>query len=215
MKIALIDDHKLFSESIRKLLKEQAFISEVKVYSSGEDFFDNLPVRVPDVIITDLLMPGTINGMRLIELCKETFAVMPKIIVLSSITDVQTIKQAIRNGAKGFLTKNIPVEELYEAINEVHDVKQYIAKGLRETLINAVFTEEQIIFHLSPREKEVLHYVCSGLTIKEIAYNLKLSVHTVQYYHKTVLSKLKLKRTSDLIVFAMQHGLYIPDIDKK
>jgi DNA-binding NarL/FixJ family response regulator len=99
-----------------------------------------------------------------------------------------------------------------EAIQSVLDGQQYIAKNLRDSLLNTVFTEDQVVYHLSPREKEVLRRVCSGCTIKEIAYDLKLSVHTVQYYHRSVLSKLKLKKTSDLIVFAMQNGMYIPSV---
>ena len=93
---------------------------------------------------------------------------------------------------------------------QVNAGKQYIGKGIRDTLINSVFTDEQVVLHLSPREKEVLQKVCSGRTIKEIAYDLKLSAHTVQYYHRSVMEKLKVKRTTDLIVYAMQHGLYIP-----
>ncbi len=215
MTITLIDDHKILSESIRKILIEQPSITEVIVYNSADEFVEKLPLKAPQLIITDLLMPGNTNGMKLIEICKENYTPIPNIITLTSITDIQTIKQVIRLGGKGYLSKSVSIEELLEAIQEVMSGNQYICKSLRDSLIKTVFVEEQIIFHLSPREKEVLHYVCSGLTIKEIAYNLKLSKHTVQYYHKCVLSKLKLNRTSDLIVFAMQNGLYIPEIDKK
>lgn len=215
MRIAHIEDHKLLSESVKKILEEKLSFAEIQLYETADIFFERLPIKSPDIIITDLLMPGMIDGLKLIELCQHKFEVKPKIIVLSSITDVQTIKQAIRNGAKGYLSKNIPSDELIIAIQEVFNDNQYISAGLRDSLLHTMFVEEQIIFHLSPREKEVLNYVCSGLTIKEIAYNLKLSTHTVQYYHKNVLTKLKLKRTSDLIVFAMQHGLFIPNFDKK
>lgn len=213
MTLAIIDDHLIFAESLKKILSDFPEINNVEIYECADAFIEKIPVYPPDIIITDLVMPGTNNGMRLIEFCIQQYAPKPKIIVLSSISDVQTIKKAIRIGASGFLSKNINTEELITAITEICENKQYISKDLRETLLNTLFTEEQIIYHLSPREKEVLQNVCKGLTIKEIAYNLKLSTHTVQYYHKNVLNKLKLKRTSDLIVFAMKHGLYIPDID--
>ena len=211
MIIALVDDHPVLTESIRNLLLLQPGVGQVKTYNSASLFLAEKMITPPDIIITDLMMPG-VNGMKLIEDCKAEFKDKVKIIVLSSITDVQTIKQAIRVGANGFISKASAIDELIEAIHTVNEGKQYIATKLRESMLNSMFTEEQVVYHLSPREKDVLHKVCSGLTIKEIAYELKLSTHTVQYYHRCVLSKLKVKRTSDLIVFAMQHGLYIPNV---
>ena len=211
MKITIIDDHKLFSESLKNLLLSQDATHEVDFYFNAELFLDNLPLELPDIIITDIVMPGKFNGLQLIEKCRELFSDKIKYIILSSVYDVQTIKKAIRLGAKAFLSKNILIEELNEAILMVNSVGHYVSKDLRDSIINTVFTEEQVIYHLSPREKEVMHYVCSGMTIKEIAFKLKLSKHTVQYYHNCVLSKLQLNRTSDLIVFAIKNGLYTPD----
>lgn len=213
MKISIIDDHQIITESLKKLLLQSTEINEVDTYPNADTFLNFITAEsLPDVIITDLLMPGT-NGMELVEKIRETFkGAKVKMIILSSITDVQTIKQSLRTGADGFLSKNTSLDELMEAIFTVRDGKNYIGENLRKNLLDAVFTEEQVVYHLSPREKEVLHKVCSGFTIKEIAYDMNLSVHTVQYYHRNVMAKLKVKRTSDLIVFAMQSGLYIPDI---
>jgi DNA-binding NarL/FixJ family response regulator len=135
-----------------------------------------------------------------------------KVIILSTVADVQTIKHTIRRGANSFLSKSTTFQEFKESILQVSAGKQYIGRSIRDNLINSVFTDEQVVLHLSPREKEVLQKVCSGRTIKEIAYELKLSAHTVQYYHRSVMDKLKVKRTTDLIVYAMQHGLYIPEM---
>lgn len=213
MKISIIDDHQIITESLKKLLLRNAAIREVDTYPDADVFLNAATASsLPDVIITDLLMPGT-SGLELIEKIKAAYSESKvKMIVLSSITDVQTIKQSLRTGADGFLSKNTSIDELMEAILTVREGKNYIGENLRKSLLDAVFTEEQIVYHLSPREKEVLHRVCSGFTIKEIAYDMNLSVHTVQYYHRNVMTKLKVKRTSDLIVFAMQSGLYIPDI---
>ncbi|XZF14832.1 response regulator transcription factor [Chitinophagaceae bacterium MMS25-I14] len=214
MNIALIDDHMLLTEAIRNLLLREPGITEVRTYNSGAKFLEENRLPLPDVIVTDLMMPD-INGMKLLDIFRDMYKGAVKVIILSSITDVQIIRQAVRNGASGFLSKAVPAEELIAAIYEVMEGKQYIGKNLKDSLLSSVFTEEQVVYHLSPREKDVLHKVCSGCTIKEIAYDLNLSVHTVQYYHRSVMNKLKVKRTSDLIVFAMQHGLYIPDVDKK
>jgi len=214
MVIALVDDHPLLAEALKSILLLQPNVGQVKIYNSAAVFLAEKAVSLPDIVITDLMMPET-NGLKLVETCRSLYKDKIKLIVLSSITDVQTIKQVIRAGANGFLSKGSNMEELMEAIYTVNEGKQYIAKNLREVMLNTMFTEEQVIYHLSPREKDVLQKVCSGLTIKEIAYDLKLSTHTVQYYHRCILTKFKVKRTSDLIVFAMQNGLYLPDINQK
>jgi two-component system invasion response regulator UvrY len=85
---------------------------------------------------------------------------------------------------------------------------QFISPALEKSLIKSIFTEDQHVFHLSPREKEVLSLVCSGRTIKEMAYDMALSAHTVQTYQKKIMKKFKVNRTADLIVFAIQNGLY-------
>jgi len=211
MNIALVDDHLLLTEALRNLLLRMTEVENVVTFNGAEAFLENDLSKAPDILIMDLMMNG-ISGLQLLDICRSTYPKDMKIVVLSSLTDVQTIKHAIRKGANGFLSKSTPLEELKDAILQIIAGKQYIGKTVRESLVNSVFTEEQIVFHLSPREKEVLQRVCSGRTIKEIAYDLKLSAHTVQYYHRSVMDKLKVKRTTDLIVYAMQNGLYVPDV---
>ncbi len=209
MDIVLIDDHLLFTQSLKNLLFQHGY-HFVTIYESIDSFSSKNGIKIPDVIIMDLSIPGT-NGMQFLETYGKK--IESKIIVLSVQSDVQTIKQALRNGANGFISKSSTIEELVEAIQQVNKGNQYIEKSLRENLLDNMFTEESIIYHLSPREKDVLNKICSGNTIKEIAYELNLSPHTVQYYYRNVMNKLKLKRSAELIVFAIKHGLYSPKID--
>ena len=133
-----------------------------------------------------------------------------KVILLSSITEAQTIRYALRNGASGYLSKDSSIEELADALLTVHNGEAYIGENLRNILIRNSLTEDRFVYSLSPREKEVLIMVCSGKTIKETAYDMDLSVHTVQTYYKTILKKFNVNRTADLIVFAIKNGLYNP-----
>jgi len=133
-----------------------------------------------------------------------------KIIMLSSITEVQAIRHTMRIGASGFLAKDTSGDELADALLTVYNGEPYIGESLRKSLIKNSFAEEQFVFALSPREKEVLELVCSGKTIKESAYEMQLSVNTVQTYYKAIMKKFNLNRTADLIVFAIQNGLYNP-----
>lgn len=207
MNIALIDDHRMLTDSLKSILTADASIQEIKTFISAEAFLS--AGWHPHIVITDILMPG-ISGIDLLEKLKDVQYLQCKTIILSAITDVQTIRQAIRAGAAGYLSKNTSIEELAEGIEAVKNGEQYISARLRNSLLNSVFTEEQVIFHLSPREKDVLELICSGHTVKEAAYKLHLSVHTVHSYQKTIMKKFKVNRTADLIVFAIQKGLYSP-----
>jgi DNA-binding NarL/FixJ family response regulator len=211
MDIVLVDEQQLLTDSLQNLLLLMPEVDEVETYMDGKEFLTHRSSTPPDILVMDLMMNG-LTGLDLLDVCRARFSKDMKVIILSSVADIQTIKHTMRRGANSFLSKSATFQEFRECILQVRAGKQYIGKAIRDNLINSVFTEEQIVLHLSPREKEVLQKVCSGRTIKEIAYDLKLSAHTVQYYHRSVMDKLKVKRTTDLIVYAMQHGLYIPEL---
>lgn len=204
--IALIDDHQLLVESLSNLLSKYEFVEEIKTYSSVKDFFAD--EAEPDIIISDILMPE-ISGIELLTLLKKQQK-KTKVIMLSSITEVQTIRHAMRTGATGFLSKDTSADELADAVLTVFHGEPYIGESLRSSLIRNTFVEDRFVYNLSPREKEVLKLVCSGKTIKESAYEMNLSVNTVQTYYKAIMKKFNLNRTADLIVFAIQNGLYNP-----
>lgn len=210
MTIALIDDHELIAKAITYMLQNDPGITEVKTFNAVPLFLESLDGSwEPDVIITDLLLPG-MGGMELMEKIRK----MPefsstKIIVLSSITDAHTIRHTFKIGANGYLSKDSSLEELTDAIQAVTEGKQYISKKLASSQTDLIFSEKPIRIHLTPREKDVLDLICSGLTSKEIAARLGLSVYTVQGYHKNIMKRFRVNRTADLIVFAIQKGLYI------
>lgn len=204
--IALVDDHQLLSESLASLLNRYEFVKSVSTYKSPEEFISS--DTEPDIILSDIMMPR-MSGIDLLIYCKKNQK-KSKIILLSSITEVQTIRHALRSGAHGYLAKDTSGVELADALLTVHGGDQYIGESLRNSLVRNSITEERFIYNLSPREKEVLNLVCSGRTIKETAYEMGLSVNTVQTYYKSILKKFNLNRTADLIVFAIQNGIYNP-----
>lgn len=212
IKIALIDDHRLLTEAMRTILLTCEDVSEVTLFNNALQFSRTARASDYDLLLLDLIMPE-MSGMQLLEQIRGAGNHSTRIIVLSSIADVQTIKMAIRKGADAFLFKSVQVEELLLAVRTVCAGERYIAEELRKSLVSHLFVEDQIVFQLSPREKDILQFVCSGRTIKEIAHELGLSAHTVQYYHRNVMKKLNVKRTADLIVFAMRNGLYASDVN--
>ncbi|WP_198175043.1 response regulator [Spirosoma arboris] len=208
MQIAIVDDHKLLTDAIALALKGTFEESQLVVYNNPLTFLEAIrPDRFPDIVVTDLLMPH-MNGMELIQAVRKTAHNRIKIIVLTSVSDAQSIRQALRSGASAYISKDASLTELPEAIQEVMNGQEFISPILQKSLIKSMFTEEQHVFYLSPREKEVLKKICTGMTVKEIAYDMELSAHTVQTYQKKIMKKFKVNRTADLIVFALQHGLY-------
>ncbi|XZF16562.1 response regulator [Chitinophagaceae bacterium MMS25-I14] len=212
MNVVLVDDHTLFLETLKGALEKDPGIRSVTCFSSGTAFQD-AGIRDIDLLICDLIMDG-MNGLKVIEYCRKSLDNEIKIIILSSLTDPQTIRHSMRLGVNGYLAKNTSVEELMDAIHMVMRGERYVGASLREKLINNMFVEEQEVYHLSPRERDVLQGICRGLTMKEIGFELGISAHTAQSYHRTVMKKLKISRAADLIIYAINNGLYIPPVSQ-
>ncbi|MBL7703077.1 MAG: response regulator transcription factor [Ferruginibacter sp.] len=209
MNISLIDDHILLIQAIKRSLLEKPGISHIATFSSARDFLNSNSILQTDVVLLDLSMPD-MDGFELLKTCRKQYKNAIKTIILSVSSDVQTIRYAMQNGANGFLSKGAGIDEVYLAINKVANGEQYIETNLKESLVNSVITSETLISQLSPREKKILDNICNGKTLKEIAYDFKLSLYTVQYYYRCLMKKLKVTKTSELIVFAIKNGLYKP-----
>ncbi len=208
MNIAIVEDHKILAESLNSALRNHPQINEIRLYPNGASFLEEAKTWKPELVISDLLMPG-VQSADLIKLYRTELGEVIKIIVLSSVTNKATIQQVLAGGANSYLSKEDSIESLITAIHKVIEGETYISESLVQ-LLKSRRENEHLNFHLSPREKDVLHLVCSGKIMKEVAHELGLSVHTVQSYHNSMMRKFKVRRTSDLIVAAIRYGLYQP-----
>lgn len=212
MLFIIIDDQKLITGAVKILLKDIYKDSDILSFNSPQTFLNQIDeIKTPNILFVDIIMPE-INGLKLIDIAKKKFKSNTKFIALSSLKDISTIKNAIQIGVDGYLSKDISPEELKEAIDEVLAGNTYIEKELRSRSLNSFTPEEDIVLQLTEREQEVLNGICDGLSIKEIAAQLYLSHHTVQFYHKNIMAKFKIKKNTELIVFAIKHGLYVPKV---
>lgn len=207
MNILLIDSQELFSEGLKKLLLQCDDVASVHIGSTSSCIDDVATFNI-DMVICDMNTHNQ-GAFRIIDEIRGSFKQKIHIIILSAITDMQTVRQAIRTGANGYISKDTNMDELMQGIYEVQDGKRYISRKLRTMLMNNMIHEDQVVHHLSRREKEVLREICTGQTIKEIGYKMGLSPNTVQYYQRNLMKKLKVSRTIDLIIYAIQHGLYV------
>lgn len=211
MKISIIDDHKLLSELLRSSLVKFDHIQSVNVYDDYQKFFSHLGVVKPDILIVDMLMPE-INGVDLIKKCREILPAKElKILVLSTVINPNVVKEALKAGANGYVCKDVSIEELLKAIRFMQGdySRAYIGESLKDILVQSQLFED-VKFKLSPREQELLVNICEGKTVKEISFDLELSVNTIQSYMKQLMRKMDVNRTPDLILKAIKFGLFYP-----
>lgn len=215
MNIAIVDDHNLLGELIKNALSTEESKNEIIVYNSPLDFLSAKNNNVTDVLITDIMMPE-MSGLDLISKCKKRVELNNlAVIVLSSIMDPATIKEAVLKGADAYLAKNSSVEELKVALKFVTDnpKRPLIGDSLKEILLESNFYPSEV--SLSPRERSLLKLICEGNTIKEIASIEALSINTIQSYMKTLMRKMQVNRTPDLILKAIKTGQFMAKIDFK
>lgn len=206
MNILLIDGQRLFAQGLKSLLGKLPEVQEV--YLSDELHFRTEPVLSEvDMVICGMNAPK-MTGFNIIDFIRTRLRNQPDIIVLSGINDTQTIRQSLRLGANAFISKEADMDELLEGMAEVKAGKRFISRDLRNSLMKNIFSEEEAGYHLSRREREVLSSICDGQTSKQIGEKLGLSHHTVQYYQRNIMKKLKVTRTIDLVVYAIQNGFY-------
>ena len=214
MKIAIVDDHAFVGETLLLCLNNKFAEADIKTFGSGEDLFTLIerPIQnwVPDLIISDLLLKK-ISGKELIKRYNELRKIHNlhmKIIVLSSVTQVDTVREIIKQGANGYLTKEASIEEIYKAINKIIMGNNFIMAGLKDSLISNMLQEDKVSLHLSPQQQALLREICNGKTVQEAATSLKLSVNTARTYLQTVMKKFNVNRTTDLVLFAIKNGLH-------
>lgn len=211
MNICIIDDHILIRQALKNLLTEldpKAY--STRIYKSAEDFLaENFAHWQPDLIIVDLGLPG-MNGLEMITQSRKRLP-LAKYLVLSAIVDLSLVQDLLRKGElNGYLTKDASEEELLEAIQAVMSGTHYVNRSLKDKLLEHLLSDEPVMFHLSPMEKEVLNRLCGGSTPKEISAQMSISIHTVQRYIKNLLLKFKTNRTTQLVLLAIQKGFYNP-----
>ncbi len=203
IKLILADDHKLFREGVRSILENVDEIQIVDEVDNGRALINSLRVKQTDMVILDISMPG-ISGIEACRLIHKAYPCL-KILILSMHGEESFVRSAIEAGASGYLPKEIDHTELIEAILTINKGGSYFSKDISSKLISSFLTKDKQ--HLTPREKEIIVLVCDGLSNKEIADKLSISVRTVDCHKNNILQKLGLKSSVDLVKYALKNEL--------
>ena len=177
---------------------------------SGEEAVRLSQELQPDVVLMDINLPG-INGIEAMQLIYKHVP-NTKVLAVSLHTQLTFVKRMIQEGAMGYITKNSSREEMIMAILEVKSGKKYICEEIKNIVSEQALDgdgEESKIRTLTQKELLVIDHIQRGLTSKEIAEKLGISVKTVEVHRYNILRKLKLKNTAALINFVNKHWISI------
>lgn len=212
--IILADDHVLIRHGIKNIIKQHGEYEVIGEVNDGEEVLRLMNKDAADLVIMDITMPK-MSGIEAAEVVRRRYP-RTKVLMLTMHKSKEYFSQAMSAGADGYLVKDDSDTELLVAIETIKNGKTYLspffAEGFTEDVIQAYRSEEgNLIKKLSKREKEVLQLVVDGLTSKAIAEKLNLSPRTVDTHRSNLLKKFNLKKSVDLVNYAIRCGLVRSD----
>ena len=213
-RILLADDHMMFRQGIRLLLEAVENVEIVGEVGNGLKLVQMARALVPDIVLVDISMPG----LRGLEATREIKALDPniKVLILTMHKDTKYLYHALSAGAEGYLVKEDADTELFDAIKVICSGGTYISPLLSVELTDDVirmYHRGESRPHLDPlttREREVLTLTAEGRSNKEIAELLFISVRTAQHHRANIMRKLNIRKTADLVRYAIRCGYVCP-----
>lgn len=212
IKIALVDDHKLFRSGMRALLGAFDNLEVVMEAGNGQEFLDQLKDHRPDVVLMDLEMP-VLDGMETIKILKEKYPDV-KAIIVSMHDEEKFIVHLMELGARGYLLKNSNPEDIENAVRSVAETGYYFSEMVSRLMLHGLVKKENLkpSFNnkeaLTSREIEVVKLICKEHTTPEMAEILFISPRTVDGHRNNIMDKTGARNIAGIVVYAMKNGLY-------
>jgi len=200
--VIIIDDHKIFGEGFCSLLENNKFRVK-RVFQSPKKALYYLEKNLVDIVFCDINMPE-INGIDLIKKIKKINSAF-KVIMISMYTEKNIIKNALKNNADGYLTKNCSIEDIKTAVSNSFLTEKKIILPLVEEKIKA--DKFLLKFSLTRREKEIITEILKEKSNSEIGEILEISKRTVETHRKNIMLKLDVKNSIGIAVKALKHEL--------
>ncbi|SBS26025.1 Oxygen regulatory protein NreC [Marinomonas spartinae] len=205
IRVLLVDDHMLVLDGLQARLELEADINIVGTAANGLEALEKAKVLSPDLVLMDVSMP-ILNGL---DATKRFRSEQPhiKILMLSMHYDKEYILSVLQAGANGYVLKDVSSEELIQAINTVYQGGTYFSSKASDLLFGQFSSAPQEEESLTPRESAVLAEVANGLSNKEIAQQLNISVRTVETHRQNIKRKLDIHSSAGLVKYAIEHNL--------
>ncbi len=215
MRVLLIDDHTLFRSGLETLLERHG-IKVAAAVGDGREGLEKAKELQPEIVLLDMRMPD-MNGLEVLNALRRKGLTMP-IVMLTTSNEEEDLVECLRNGAQGYLLKDMEPTELVEALREIVNGKTIVAPELAGVLARVVQgdggltvdtpkAEANPFAELTPREKEILCLLAEGQSNKVIARNLGISDGTVKLHVKAILRKLDVHSRVEAAVMAVEQSL--------
>jgi two-component system NarL family response regulator len=202
VRVLIVDDHPMVTEGIQSILESYDDITVVGTLNNGREAVETVCKLKPDVVLMDLNMPE-VSGLNatemILEKCPDTH-----ILILSMHNSPEYISTALSHGAKGYVLKDVPTDEIKKAIEAVMDGGEYLCTGAKTALAPRITDGRET---LTGREQTILLELAQGKSNKDVASTLSISVRTVETHRNNIKRKLGISSTAGLTRYAMEHGV--------
>lgn len=210
IRVLLADDHKIVREGIRALLNARPGIEVVAEASNGRTALQLAREVMPDVVVMDISMPD-LNGIEATHRLMSQFPDI-KVIALSMHSDHRLVSEILAVGASGYLLKDCAFEELEKAIRSAADNNIYLSPQITKTVIdhhvrNQAQSKALVFSVLTAREREVLQLLAEGKNTKKIAFDLGVSIKTIETHRRRLMKKINVTSIAELTKLAIREGV--------
>jgi DNA-binding NarL/FixJ family response regulator len=204
-KIAIVEDHDLLRTSFVNLINEREGHKVILEAINGDDLIRKInPQDLPDVILVDVEMP-IMDGPETIKVLRKKYGESMKLLGLSVHKETQLIKEMLKLGANGYITKSASADELFIAIDKVMSVGFYLSKDVARLINISSLSKGNT---LNEMEERILLLICAEKINKEIAEDLGMPVNTINTYRTRMIDKLGVRNSVGLVLFAIKEGFF-------
>jgi len=210
--IIVADDHGIVREGLRRLLESEPDFEVVGEASDGREVLEAVARSSPAIVVLDITMPR-LGGLETLERLRSAHP-GTKVILLSVHGDPPFVRSAIALGADGYVLKNGRAAEIVSAIRAIMSGGSYFSPAVAREIVEQLRTprpaSDDPFSLLTSREREVLHLIATGLSAKEVAVELSVGTKTVEAHRTSVMRKLGVRKATELVRYALRHGLIEP-----
>lgn len=205
IRILIVDDHAVVRQGLRQVLDIQPEVEVIGEASDGEMGVQMARIHEPDVVLMDLIMPGSIDGVAAIAQIND-LNLPTRVIALTSSLEDQLVTRALQAGAQGYLLKSSRVRDVVEAIQRVAEGQTALDPAAAQVLMQQTRLHDPLN-SLTDREREVFDAMAQGSSNPEIASALGISEVTVRTHIASLLDKLSLRDRTQVVIYALKRGL--------
>ena len=208
IKVLIVDDHPVVRKGLWSCLSTKEHIKVVGEAIDGNDAIRKVKELSPDIVLMDVQMPQ-MDGLAVTEALRKQ-APQVKVLILSMQSNRESVLRIIKAGARGYVLKDAPTEELVRAIETVKSGEAFFSQPVAQIALNQYVSdtdENKPIAKLSEREREVLGLIAEGKSNKEIAMHLGIGVRTIETHRERIMRKLDIHSVAGLTKFAIANGI--------